>query len=102
MGDPVRGVRVFKVMEKQTIKGEEVASYTVAEFIKGTRPDGMGHIYFDGEEIAAFDEVICDLCNKDIVQPADKPEELVVHEFAGMAWCGECFERWRNEKEAAQ
>jgi hypothetical protein len=29
-------------VEKTTIKGEEVVKYTVEEFIRATRPDGLG------------------------------------------------------------
>ena len=81
-------------MKKLNIKGEEVSKYTVAEFIRATRPDGKGHIYLDGDEIAEFEEVICDCCNAEIIQPEDKPDELVVFCLPGVAWCKECFERW--------
>lgn len=81
-------------MERQIIKGEEAYSYTVEEFIRATRPDGLGHIYFNGEHIAAFEEVVCDSCNAEIIQPEDATEELVVHVWADRAWCQECFERW--------
>jgi hypothetical protein len=81
-------------MEQYIIKGEEVSSYTVEEFIRETRPDGFGHIYFNGEHIAAFEEIICDCCNANIVQPLDKPGELTVFAIPGAAWCRECFERW--------
>lgn len=82
---------------REKVKGEEVAKYTVPEFIAATRPDGFGHIYFNEEEIAAFAEVICDCCNAEIVQPEDSPEELTVFAIPGAAWCRECFERWASE-----
>ena len=81
-------------MEKTTIKGDEVVKYTVEEFIRATRPDGLGHIYFNGEHIAAFEEVICDACNANLVQPEDKPEEFVVFSLLDRAWCKKCFEEW--------
>lgn len=80
-------------MERTTINGEEVIKYTVEEFIRATRPDGLGHIYFNGEHIAEFEEVICDCCNADIVQPEDKPKEMVVFCVPGAAWCNKCFEK---------
>ena len=81
-------------MERQMIKGEEAYSYTVEEFIRATRPDGLGHIYFNGEHICAFEEVVCDSCNAQITQPEDEPGRLVTHVWADRAWCQECFERW--------
>ena len=81
-------------MEKTIVKDEEVIKYTVDEFIRATRPDGKGHIYLDGKEIAAFEEVLCDLCNAEIIQPEDNPDEPVVFCLPGVAWCRACFERW--------
>ena len=81
-------------MGKAIVKDEEVIKYTVKEFIRATRPDGKGHIYLDGKEIAAFEEVLCDCCNMEIIQPEDKPDELVVFCLPSVAWCGNCFERW--------
>lgn len=81
-------------MGTRIVKGEEVACYTVEEFIKATRPDGLGHIRFNGELIASFEEVICDCCNANIVQPEDRPFELTVFAIPGAAWCKECFEEW--------
>lgn len=81
----------------EQVKGEQVMKYTVEEFIKATRPDGLGHIYFNDEHIAAFEEVICDSCNADINQPEDKPEEPTVFAIPGAAWCRECFERWAQQ-----
>ena len=85
------------MVERQMIRDEEVIKYTVEEFITATRPDGLGHIYFNGEHIAAFEEVICDCCNADIVQPENSPGELVVFCIPGAAWCKDCFERWMAE-----
>ena len=84
-------------MEQKIIKGEKVISYTVEEFIRETRPDGFGHIYFNEELIASFEEVICDCCNANIVQPEDRPEEATVFAIPGAAWCRECFERWAQQ-----
>ncbi len=83
-------------MERIIEKGEEVIMYTVDEFIRATRPDGKGYIYLDGEKIAEFEEVICDCCNADIIQPEDQPDELMVFCIPGMAWCRKCFEDWRQ------
>ena len=81
-------------MERKIMKEEEVVSYTVAEFTMATRPDGKGYIFLDGEKIAEFEEVICDCCNAEIVQPEDDPEKLVVHVIANNAWCDKCLENW--------
>ena len=81
-------------MEQNIINGEEVVGYTVAEFIEATRPDGQGHIYLDDQPIAAFEEVLCDCCNAEIVQPQDEPEALEVFALMDRAWCRECFARW--------
>jgi len=84
-------------MERRAIKGEEVTCYTVNEFIKATRPDGLGHIWFNDELIASFKEVLCDLCNAPLVQPEDRPDELMVFAIPGAAWCRECFEEWASQ-----
>jgi uncharacterized protein with PIN domain len=84
-------------MKQTKIKEEEVTSYTVAEFIETTRPDGKGYILLDGEPIAAFEEVICDSCNAEITQPEAEPRKPVVHVMANMAWCAECLARWAAE-----
>ena len=73
---------------------EETVGYTLAEFVKATRPDGKGYIYLDGAKIAEFEEVVCDSCNADIVQPEDQPDKQVVFVYADRAWCEECFEQW--------
>jgi hypothetical protein len=49
------------------------------------RPDGLGHISFEGFEVnvfndISFDEVICDICNADIVQP-EQPESTPFTSF---------------------
>jgi len=81
-------------MERRIIKGEEVVSYTRAEFVRAFRPDGKGYIFVDDEQVAAFREVLCDLCNFEIVQPEDDPDRLVVHVLANNAWCEKCFNEW--------
>lgn len=73
---------------------EEVVSYTVEGFIRATRPDGYGYICLDGRKIAAFEEVLCDICNKRIVQTEDEPDKTVVHVIENMAICGSCLKRW--------
>ena len=85
-------------MEKDEEK-EEVVSYTVKEFIKATRPDGFGYIHFNGMEIAAFTEVLCDSCNVQITQPEGEPDAKVVHVFANRAWCCDCAKRWLGGNE---
>ncbi|MDD4869556.1 MAG: hypothetical protein PHR77_03260 [Kiritimatiellae bacterium] len=86
-------------MEKAIIKGEEMVKYTAGEFIRATRPDGLGHIYFNDEHIVAFEEVICDCCNKELIQPEDEPDKHVIHVWADRAWCRQCFERWVLKQE---
>ena len=53
-------------METIDVNGEPITRYTVSEFIKATRPDGLGHIELDGKKIASFPEVLCDFCNAEI------------------------------------
>jgi hypothetical protein len=84
------------MVEQRVLRGEEVTAYTVEEFIRATRPDGLGHIYFNDEHIAAFEEVICDCCNAEIEQPEDNPEALAVFAIPCAAWCKRCFEEWLN------
>lgn len=86
-------------MIRAKVKGEEVESYTLAEFISATRPDGKGYIFFNEEKIAEFEEVLCDCCNAQIVQPDNEPDKLVVHVLANNAWCTRCFTEWLEAEE---
>lgn len=76
--------------------GEDVLHYTLEEFIKTTRPDGLGHIIISDMNIdepptdITFDGVVCDFCNAEIVQTAD-PEDEVVHVVGSYAMCDACF-----------
>ena len=81
-------------MEKSIIKGEELVKYTVEEFIRATRPDGLGHIYVDAVDCGGMREVLCDSCNKEVIQPENEPDKPMVYVSADRAWCRECFERW--------
>jgi hypothetical protein len=83
--------------QTRIIKGEEIACYTVEEFIKSTRPDGLGHIWFNDELIASFEEVLCDCCNTPLVQPKERPDELMVFAIPGAAWCRQCLEEWASQ-----
>lgn len=82
---------------QEIFRGEEVTLYTVEEFIRATRPDGLGHIYVDDVDCGGMSEVLCDCCNAEIVQPENSPGELVVFCIPGAAWCKDCFERWVTE-----
>jgi hypothetical protein len=81
-------------METTMVKGEEAYSYTVEEFIRATRPDGLGHVYVDDIHCGAFREVLCDCCGDEIVQPEDNAQETVVFTIPGFAWCKKCFGWW--------
>ena len=82
---------------QEMFRDEEVTLYTLEEFIRATRPDGLGHIYVDGMDCGGMSEVLCDCCNAELFQPEDNPEELVVFCIPGAAWCKGCFERWLTE-----
>lgn len=89
-------------MGKTIIRGEEVFKFTLDEFIKATRPDGLGHIYFNGEHVIGFKEVICDRCNAEITQPENRMNELVVFSLLDQAWCRKCFETWEGRHDLDQ
>ena len=83
----------------QATKAKAVG-YTVAEFIAAFRPDGMGHIVVecDGEVTdIAFDEILCDLCNRQISQPEEDPFRRVVFVLDDFALCEQCKERVEEE-----
>ena len=81
-------------MEQIVIKEVEVVRYTIEEFIRATRADGLGHIYVDGVDCGGMREVLCDCCGEQIVQPEDNPGKLVVFLLLNRAWCRDCFLRW--------
>ena len=69
---------------------------TTEEFIRAFRPDGLGHIRMeddDGTELfdVAFDEIICDICNCQMVQPEEEPLKKVVFVLDGYALCEDCM-----------
>ena len=82
---------------QQLPQGEDVTMYTLDEFIRATRPDGLGHIYVDGMDCGGMSEVLCDCCNAEIFQPEDEHQALVVFCIPGAAWCKDCFERWLEQ-----
>lgn len=63
--------------------------YTLAEFIKEIRPDGLGHIIVEDTDIP-FEEVICDFCNDEIRQPDEEPAKKVVFVEDNWAACDKC------------
>ena len=74
--------------------------YTLKEFIQKFRPDGKGHIWFNEEHIAEFEEVLCDSCNKQIMQPENEPDKKVVFmPDDAHAWCEDCFKEFGSETE---
>lgn len=81
----------------------EVQAYTLEDFIRSFRPDGLGHIIIeDFEGIAsgiAFEEVVCDLCNVEIVQPEEKPFKPVIFLTDGCGLCEDCMQRMEDEGE---
>lgn len=85
-------------MEQTIENGELVSAYTVQDFVRTTRPDGYGYIYLDDEEIARFEEVLCDNCNAHITQPVDDDQKQVVFCLLDRALCTQCFERWCSSR----
>jgi len=67
-------------------------SYTLKEFIEAERPDGKGHIAVNGNDIS-FDEVLCDVCNKVIVQPENDPDKKVIWIEDTWGLCEECKDK---------
>ena len=55
--------------------------------------DGQGKEVFD----ITFEEIVCDICNCEIVQPEDDPLKKVVFVLEGYALCEECRERLRED-----
>ena len=87
---------------KSTTQSQFMA-FSVAEFIGAFRPDGLGHIRMEdeeGEEVfdIPFEEVVCDICNCEMVQPEDDPLKKVVFVLDGYALCEECRERIREDE----
>ena len=81
----------------------QITAFSVEEFIRAFRPDGLGHIRMEdgeGEEVfdSTFEEIVCDLCNCEIVQPEDDPLKKVVFVLDGYAICEECRERIREDE----
>ena len=82
-------------------------AFTTEEFIRAFRPDGFGHIGMqDGEGKGVFDipfeEIICDVCNGEIVQPEDEPLKKVVFVLDGYALCEDCNNARQGEEQDAQ
>ncbi len=81
----------------------QVMAFSVEEFIRAFRPDGLGHIRMEdgeGEEVfdVTFEEIVCDICNCEMVQPEDDPLKKVVFVLDGYALCEECRERIREDE----
>ena len=81
----------------------QVMAFSVEEFIRAFRPDGLGHIRMkdgEGEELfdVTFEEIVCDICNCEMVQPEDNPLKKVVFVLDGYALCEECRERIREDE----
>jgi len=81
----------------------QIMAFSVEEFIRAFRPDGLGHIRMEdgeGDEVfdITFEEIVCDLCNCEMVQPEDDPLKKVVFVLDGYALCEECRERIREDE----
>jgi hypothetical protein len=63
--------------------------YTVKEFKEKYRPDGKGHQII-GDHDTPFDEVVCDICNAEIVQPENEPDKKVIWMDSVGAYCENC------------
>jgi hypothetical protein len=87
---------------KSTTQSQFMA-FSVEEFIHAFRPDGLGHIRMEddeGEEVfdIPFEEIVCDICNCEMVQPEGDPLKKVVFVLDGYALCEECRERIREDE----
>jgi len=83
----------------------KAAAFTAKEFIRAFRPDGKGHITIEdgaGSEVSdvSFDEIVCDLCNAELIQPKDEPNKKIVFVLDGYALCHECRESVAREGES--
>ena len=82
----------------------QFAAFTIEEFIRAFRPDGLGHIRMEdgeGKEVfnVTFEEIVCDLCNCELVQPEDEPFKKVVFVLDGYALCEDCHNTTHGEGE---
>ena len=84
---------------KQNLKIEE---YTLKEFIKKFRPKGLGVIKVGAEDPIYFKEVICDICNKEVLQPNKKPNQKVIFVIYNYALCSECIKETIKNHERQQ
>ena len=80
-----------------------VQALTLEDFIKVYRPDGLGHIVIDDFEgkstDISFSEVVCDICNAEIIQPEDDPYRATVFVLDGYALCEKCMHTAEDEGE---
>jgi hypothetical protein len=82
----------------------QFAAFTIEEFIRAFRPDGLGHIRMEdgeGKEVfdVTFEEIVCDRCNCELVQPEDEPFKKVVFVLDGYALCEDCRNATHGEGE---
>ena len=80
---------------------------TYTKFIRKTRPTGQGHITIQGGDgktsTITFSEVVCDLCNAEIVQYPDKIRddgflENPIYLDGSYAICESCHNKIAQEK----
>ena len=81
----------------------DLTTFTIKEFIRAFRPDGLGHIRMeDGEGNeqfdVAFNEIVCDICNCEIIRPEAEPLKKVVFVLDGYALCESCCEQIREDE----
>lgn len=68
----------------------QIKEYTLKEFIKAFREDGYGHIVIDNKEDIKFKEVICDICNHEILEDEENNLKKVVFVLDSYALCEKC------------
>ena len=82
---------------------------TYTKFIRKTRPTGQGHITIQGGDgktsTITFSEVVCDLCNVEIVQYPDKIRddgflENPVYLDGSYAICEDCYNKSKAKEDS--
>ena len=72
-------------MNAQDIK---YISYSHKEFMDHFRPSGFGSIKVVNEDPIYFTEILCDLCNKEIIQDPKDPDKKIIFVTGTYAlWC---------------
>ena len=69
---------------------KNIISYTMKEFLNIYRRDGYGYIKVADYEPIKFKEVICDICNYEILEDNNNKNKKVVFILDDYALCEKC------------